>query len=71
MVADALRRMLDELEGISARLAEIKDCHVVGDDPGRVSRAAMALTAKATAVARDAALLSARLDEEKRRQRVN
>jgi hypothetical protein len=72
MVEDALMRMLDDLDRLSCRFAEIKD----GDGGGCrlcvASSVAMALASKAAALARDAVLLSARLDAlDKHEERMN
>ena len=64
-LAEGLHKLIRHMEEVSTELAQL-DCAAAAA-PFEVRSVAMAFTAKAAFVARDAALLCARLEEAQRR----
>ncbi len=61
---ETLKVLLEEIEQISARLVQLEDIDLDSADLGAATKAALEFTAKAAAVARDGASLTARLESQ-------
>ncbi len=66
---DALAILADKIDGISARLAQLASAEVSAAKLNAARTASFQFTAKAAALARDAAYLSARLERRSNRRK--